>query len=41
MLMTMPCYKNDKSMVTAACYKSDNDVKSNSNKDKVYLLLKR
>ena len=36
----MPCYKNRKSMITAACYKSDNDDKSDNNKDEVCLLLK-
>ena len=36
----MPCYENGKLMIMAACYKSGND-KSDKNKDKVYLLLKR
>ena len=40
--MTMFCYKNDKSIMTAVCYKSgdDND-KSDNNEDKICLLLKR
>ena len=40
--MTMLCYKNSKSMITATCYKhGKNNDKSDNNKDKVYLLLKR
>ena len=39
--MTMPCYKDGKSIMTLACYKSDNnDEYDNNNKDKVCLLLK-
>ena len=38
----MPCYNNSESMMTATCYKSDNNNdKSDNNKDKVYLLLRR
>ena len=41
-IMTMPCYKNGKSMITAACYKSGNDDnKSDNNKDKICLLLRK
>ena len=41
-IMTMPCYKSSKLMMTAACYKNgdDND-KFNNNEDKVCLLLRR
>ena len=38
--MTMPCYKNNKLMMTAACYKSGND-KSDNNEGKVCSFLKR
>ena len=38
--MTMPRYKSGKSIMTATCYKNIND-KSDNNKDKVYLLLRR
>ena len=38
----MLCYKSSESMMTTACYKSGNDNdKSENNKDKVCLLLKR
>ena len=38
----MFCYESDKSIKTAACYKSENnDDKSDNNENKVYLLLKR
>ena len=39
-IMTMLCYENSKSMMTVAYYKSGDD-KSDNNKDKVCLLLKR
>ena len=39
--MTMPNYKNGKSIIMAACYKSGNSNKSDSNKDKVCLVLTR
>ena len=40
--MTMPCYKNGKSIITAAHYKSgNNDDKSDNNEDKVYSLLRK
>ena len=40
--MTMPPYDNGKSIMTTTCYKNgDDDDKSDNNKDKVYLLLKR
>ena len=41
-IMTMPYYKSDKSIMTAACNKSgvDND-KSDNNEDKICLLLKK
>ena len=39
-IMTMPCYKSGKSIITGACCKSGNDDdKFDNNKDKVYLLL--
>ena len=35
-------YKSDKSMITAVCYKSgNNDDKSDNNKDKICLYLRR
>ena len=41
-IMTMPCYKNGKSLITATCYKNgDNDNKSDNNEDKICLLLRR
>ena len=40
--MTMFCYENGKSMMMVTCYKNgDDDHKSDNNKDKVCLLLKR
>ena len=38
--MTILCYTKGKLMMTTAYYKSDNDDKSDNNKDKIYLLLK-
>ena len=41
-IITMPCYKSGELMMTLAHYKSGgNDDKSDNNKDKIYLLLKR
>ena len=47
-MITIPCYKSDKSMMTAACYesgndndKSNNNDKSHNNEDKICLLLKK
>ena len=37
----MPCYESGELMMTAPYYKSGNDDKSDNNKDKVCLLLKR
>ena len=40
--MTTPRYKSGKSIIMAVCYQSgNNDDKSDNNKDKIYLLLKR
>ena len=40
-IMIIFSYKNSKSIMKAACYKSDNDNKFDNNKKKVYLLLRK
>ena len=40
-IMTMPCYKIGKSLMTVAYYESNNNDKFDNNKDKVCLLLRR
>ena len=40
-IIMIPCYKNGKSMITVACYKSDDDNKFNNNENKICLLLRR
>ena len=40
-IIIMPCYESGKSIMMTACYKSNDNNKSDNNKDKIYLLLKR
>ena len=38
-VIAMPCYKSGKSMMTLTYYQSDNDDKSDNNKDNICSLL--